>query len=500
MCWLSEGTTAGPRIIAVGRPTGFKDTGRRPPPKRDVSERVQHFDEIYLNWTEQDARDQGGRCMNCSVPFCHQGCPLGNLIPDWNDLVYRGHWKKALAALHATNNFPEFTGRICPAPCEASCVLAINQDPVTIEYIEKAIADRGWQEGWIVPEPPATRTGKTVVVVGSGPAGMAAAQQLNRCGHAVTVFERDSQIGGLLRLGIPDFKLEKHVVQRRVDQMAEEGVAFETGVHVGLDYSASKLVDEFDAVCLSGGCTEARDLPVPGRDLGGVHFAMEYLTQQNNLLAGQAGPSEGRITAEGKRVVILGGGDTGADCLGTAHRQGAEVVYQFELLPEPPLKRRADNPWPEWPLVLRSSAAHEEGGIRDYDILTKSFTGTNGRVEKLNAVRIGWAPSDATGRPAMQEADGSAFEVETELVLLAMGFVHPEHGGMLEQLGVELDPRGNVGTDVNKMTSVPGVFAAGDMSRGQSLVVWALAEGREAARGIDAYLMGSTRLARVLSA
>ena len=350
--------------------------------KRPVALRVQNFREFYNDWSEQEARDQGARCMNCSVPFCHQGCPLGNLIPDWNDLVYRGQWEKALARLHSTNNFPEFTGRICPAPCEASCVLSINEDPVTIEYIEKAIVDRGWDEGWIVPEPPERRTGKTVAVVGSGPAGLAAAQQLNRCGHSVTLFERDEYIGGLLRLGIPDFKLEKHVVQRRVDQMADEGVVFKTGVHVGVEYPAQSLLTDFDAVCLTGGSTHARDLPVSGRELSGVHFAMEYLSQQNRLISGQDVDPDERITAEGKRVIILGGGDTGADCLGTAHRQGAEVVHQFELLPEPPMERPTDNPWPQWPVTLRSSAAHEEGGIRDYNILTKSLTGSNGQVEK----------------------------------------------------------------------------------------------------------------------
>ena len=430
--------------------------------------------------------------MGCSVPFCHHGCPLGNLIPDWNDLVYRGQWKLALASLHSTNNFPEFTGRVCPAPCETSCVLSINQDPVTIEYIEKAISDRGWDEGWIVPEPPKTRTGKSVAIVGSGPAGLAAAQQLNRCGHRVTVFERDDAIGGLLRFGIPDFKLDKRVVQRRVDQMEQEGVVFKTGVHVGRDYPAKNLLDEFDVLLLTGGSTQARDLPVPGRELDGVHQAMDYLPQQNKIVAGeQIDPAE-RITAEGKRVVILGGGDTGADCLGTAHRQGAEAVYQCELLPEPPVDRRPDNPWPQWPMVLRLSPAHEEGGDRDYNILTKSFSGANGRVGKLHAVRIEWGPPDRSGRPAMREVPGSEFEIETELVLLAMGFVQPEREGMLSELGVELDDRGNVKTDENKRTSMASVFAAGDMARGQSLVVWALAEGREAARGIDEKLMGRT--------
>ena len=483
----------------MAKATGFTEFDRVPPPRRPAAERTRDFQEFYLQWDEQQARDQGARCMGCSVPFCHQGCPLGNLIPDWNDLVYRGQWEKALAILHSTNNFPEFTGRICPAPCEASCVLSINQDPVTIEYIEKAIADRGWEEGWIVPEPPERRTGKRVAIVGSGPAGLAAAQQLVRRGHWVTVFERDDHIGGLLRLGIPDFKLEKHVVQRRVDQMTQEGVVFETGVHVGVSYPVEELLDKFDAVCLAGGATKARDLPVPGRELGGVHFAMDYLTQQNKVLLGEQVDPAARIVAEGKRVVILGGGDTGADCLGTAHRQGAELVYQYELLPEPPDVRRPGNPWPQWPLTLRSSAAHEEGGERDYNILTKRFSGSNGRVERLHAVRIEWGPPDSTGRPAMQEVEGSEFEIETELVLLAMGFLHPEHDGLLSDLGVELDDRGNVKTNEDKMTSVPGVFAAGDMARGQSLVVWALAEGREAGRGIDQYLMGVTSLPRVLS-
>ncbi len=483
----------------MGKPTGFKEHGRSPAPKRPVAIRLQDYSELFATWHEGDIRDQGARCMNCAVPFCHQGCPLGNLIPDWNDLVYRGEWKRALDSLHSTNNFPEFTGRICPAPCEASCVLNINQDPVTIEHIEMAVADRGWSEGWITPQPPSHRTGKSIAIVGSGPSGLAAAQQLNRCGHSVTVFERADSIGGLLRLGIPDFKLDKGVVQRRVDQLAEEGVAFRTGVNVGHEFPATRLTQEFDAVLLSGGSTSARDLPVPGRELDGIHMAMEFLPQQNKINAGETVDPATHISAAGKRVVILGGGDTGADCLGTSHRQGAEAVYQYELLPEPPQERRDDNPWPQWPTVLRVSAAHEEGGVRDYNILTKAFTGSNGKVEKLHGVRIEWGAPDASGRPAMIEILGSEFEIETELVLLAMGFVHPEHGGMLDQLGVELDPRGNVKGDEHKMTSVPGVFTAGDMTRGQSLVVWAIAEGREAARGIDEYLMGATALPRVLS-
>ena len=396
--------------------------------------------------------------------------------------------------LLATNNFPEFTGRICPAPCEDACVLAINQDPVTIEYIEKSIAERGFSEGWIQPEPPAHRTGKRAAVIGSGPAGLAAAQQLNRAGHHVTVFERDEYPGGLLTLGIPDFKLDKEVVRRRIRLMEEEGIVFRTEAHVGVNVPTSEL-EKFDAVCLAGGSTKARDLDIPGRNLRGVHLAMEFLPQQNRLNAGQSVPSEERISAEGKRVVILGGGDTGADCLGTSHRQGAEIVHQFELLPEPPPDRSSDNPWPQWGRVLRTSPAHEEGGVRDYSIMTKSFSGSNGHVEKLHGVRLEWAPG-ADGRMAMKEVPGSEFEIETELVLLALGFLHPEHEGMLNELGVEFDARGNVKLDSNRMTSRPGIFAAGDMARGQSLVVWAIAEGRETAHYMDSYLSGATLLPR----
>ena len=483
----------------MGKPTGFMEFGRRPPRRRPVAERKGDYQELYLAWPEPDAREQGSRCMDCAVPFCHMGCPLGNIIPEFNHHVYTGDWQKALEVLLSTNNFPEFTGRICPAPCEASCVLSINTDPVTIEYIEKEISDRGYKEGWIKPQPPDHRTGKKVAVVGSGPAGLAAAQQLNRAGHSVTVLERADYIGGLLMLGIPDFKLDKDVVRRRIQLMADEGVEFRTGVNVGVNYPVDELLEEYDAVCLTGGSTQARDLPVPGRELDGIHLAMDYLPQQNKLLAGEEVDSERHITAEGKRVVILGGGDTGADCLGTAHRQGAEVVYQFELLPEPPEERRADNPWPQWPMILRSSAAHEEGGIRDYNILTKSFSGSNGQVEKLHAVRVDWTTGD-DGRFVMNEIPGSEMEVETDLVLLAMGFLHPEHEGMLTDLGVALDGRGNVQVDENKMTSVPGVFAGGDMARGQSLVVWAIAEGREVARGVDQYLVGASSLPRSMPA
>tara|TARA_Y100000590_G_scaffold108763_1_gene123781 strand:- start:5 stop:1345 length:1341 start_codon:yes stop_codon:yes gene_type:complete len=436
--------------------------------------------------------------MDCAVPFCHTGCPLGNLIPDWNDLVYRGKWEQALSMLLATNNFPEFTGRICPAPCEESCVLNINQDPVTIEYIEKEIAEKGFQEGWIKPMPPQSRTGKSVAIVGSGPAGLAAAQQLNRAGHKVTVYERDEYVGGLLTLGIPDFKLEKEVVQRQVNLMQQEGITFKTSVNVGVDIPAGRLREQFDAVCLTGGSTMARDLQVPGRGLNGVHLAMDYLTQQNRINAGQTIPEGSRINASGKRVVILGGGDTGADCLGTAHRQGAKEIHQYELLPKPPLKRLENEPWPYWPVLLRTSAAHEEGGKREYSLLTKGFLGASGILEKLVAVEVEWVASEDTGSLVMQEKTGSEFEMEVDLVFLALGFVSPEHSGLLDELGVSYDEKGNVSTDNQHMTSITGIFAAGDTRRGQSLVVWAIAEGREAAHHIDAYLMGSTSLHRSL--
>lgn len=483
----------------MGKPTGFQEFIRLTPDRRSVQERKNDYNEFYHRWSDNEAKEQGSRCMDCAVPFCHMGCPLGNVIPEFNHQVYLGDWEQALKVLLSTNNFPEFTGRICPAPCEASCVLSINADPVTIEHIEKEISERGFENGWIKAEPPEIRTGKKIAIVGSGPAGLAAAQQLNRAGHSITVFERDDHVGGLLALGIPDFKLSKDVVRRRVDLMVQEGIVFSTGVHVGVNYSVEDLQSQFDAICLTGGSTEARELPVPGRDLSGIHVAMEYLPQQNKSLSGETIPLEQRISAEGKRVVILGGGDTGADCLGTAHRQGAELVHQFELLPEPPLERVSDNPWPQWPNILRSSGAHEEGGIRDYNILTKAFSGSNGQVEKLHAVRVAWNRAE-DGRYNMEEISGSEFEIEADLVLFAMGFLHPQHEGMLSQMGIELDVRGNVQIDSNRMTNVPGVFAGGDMARGQSLVVWAIAEGRETARCVDEYLMGQTRLPRSLTA
>jgi glutamate synthase (NADPH/NADH) small chain len=431
--------------------------------------------------------------MDCSIPFCHQGCPLGNLIPDWNDLVYRDRWRTAADRLHATNNFPEWTGRLCPAPCEASCVLGINDDPVTIKSIEGAIAEHAFDAGWVVPQPPAVRTGKRVAIVGSGPAGLAAAQQLNRAGHLVTVFERADRIGGLLRYGIPEFKMEKRFLDRRLAVLEAEGIVFRTGVHVGRGVPTRQLQQEFDALLLAGGAAWPRDLQAPGRELSGIHFAMDFLTLQNRRCEGDAIPDEAFITAAGKRVVIIGGGDTGADCLGTVHRQGALSVHQFELLPRPPDARAPDNPWPEWPNVFRVSPANEEGGERLFSVSTERFTGDeSGRVRMLHARRVEMVRDG--GRVELRRVPGGEFTMEVDLVLLAMGFLGPEREGMLTELGVQLTPRGNVWRDARWMTSVPGVFTAGDMQRGQSLIVWAIAEGRSAARGIDTYLMGSSEL------
>jgi glutamate synthase (NADPH/NADH) small chain len=426
--------------------------------------------------------------MDCGIPFCHQGCPLGNIIPDWNDLVYRGQWQEALYRLLATNNFPEFTGRICPAPCEGSCVLGINADPVTIKNVEVSIIDRAFKEGWIRARRPKVRTGKAVAVVGSGPAGLAAAAQLNQAGHWVTVFERADRIGGLLRYGIPEFKMEKNLVDRRLNIMREEGIMFRTNANVGVNVSVEELRREFDSILLAGGSTAPRDLPVPGRELEGILFAMDYLPLQNKRCEGDTIPDSQFITAKDKRVVIIGGGDTGADCLGTAHRQGALSIVQFELLPKPPAERASDNPWPNWPNIFRTSSAHEEGGDREYCVMTKSFTGRDGHVTQLHAVRV-----EFEGRN-LKEVPGSEFTLDVDLVLLAMGFLGPERKGMLDEFGVIINERGNVATNAEKMTSVSGVFAAGDMARGQSLVVWAIREGRQAARFIDKHLMGSTDL------
>jgi glutamate synthase (NADPH/NADH) small chain len=467
----------------MGKPTGFLEFEREVAGRRPVFERVNDFFEIYTDLPPARIERQGARCMDCGVPFCHTGCPLNNAIPDWNDLVYRGRWRDAIRALHATNNFPEFTGRICPAPCETSCVLGINAPPVTIRQIEKSIVERAWAEGWIQPEPPLVRTGKRVAVVGSGPAGLAAAQQLNRAGHSVTVFEKADRIGGLLRYGIPDFKLEKRFIDRRLEQMRAEGVEFVTSAHVGATIPAGDLRRQFDAIVLAGGAEQPRDLRVPGRELSGIHFAMEFLPQQNRRIAGDRIEPREDIRAAGKRVAVIGGGDTGADCLGTCHRQGAQEVFQLEIMPRPPEQRAESTPWPMWPLQLRTESSHEEGGIREWSVSTTRFEGdAQGRVERLHAVRVGPPPT-------FEPIEGTEFSIEVDLVLLAMGFTGPVRGGMIEQLGVELDARGNVKTK-DYQSSVPGVFAAGDMRRGQSLVVWAISEGRAAAAAVDAYLRG----------
>jgi len=477
----------------MGKPTGFLELERDYPDYRPVEERLKDWNEIPTKWPIDKIAGQASRCMDCGVPFCNRGCPLGNLIPDWNDHIYRGRWREALESLLKTNNFPEFTGRICPAPCEGSCVLGINDDPVTIKLSEVSIIDHAFEQGWIKPNPPSERTGKKVAVIGSGPAGLAAAAQLNKAGHLVTVFERAQRAGGLLTFGIPDFKLSKQaVVDRRLRIMEAEGIVFRCGVSVGTDVSMEQIQHEFDAVVLAMGSTQPRDLPVPGRDLDGVHFAMDYLTAQNERNYGD--PKLGRrvINAKDMVVVILGGGDTGADCLGTAHRQGAKAIYQFELMPKPPDARAKNNPWPQWPLVLRTSSAHEEGGIRDWSISTKSFSGSNGKLTKLHAIRLDWRSEN--GRQTPHEIPGSEFDVEVDLVFLALGFLHPEKAGPIQQLGLDLDPRGNIKADGKYATSVKGVFAAGDCRRGQSLVVWAITEGRKAARAVDAYLMGSSDL------
>ncbi len=471
---------------------------RRTPSRRDKTERIGDWQEVYLKWDESDARRQASRCMDCGVPFCNSGCPLGNLIPEFNDFLYHGNWEEAIERLHATNNFPEFTGRICPAPCESSCTLSVNSDPVTIEMIEKQIVDHAWEKGWIKPEPAKNKTEKKVAVIGSGPAGLAAAQQLARAGHTVTVYERNEQIGGLLTLGIPEFKLEKSVVERRVNQLRGEGVRFRVSTDVGVDVTHEQLLERYDAICLSGGSTVPRDLPVEGRDLKGVHFAMEFLTQQNRKLKGQEFPPEENIDVVNKRVVIIGGGDTGADCLGTSHRQGAANIIQMEILPRPSETRIDANPWPQWPTIFRTSLAHEEGGDRDFNVLTKRFVGDDeGNLTHLECARVEWVKDEDTDQFSMNEVAGSEFIIEAEAVFLAMGFLHPQHDGLLDALGVEYDPRGNVAADGSMRTNLDKVFACGDMQRGQSLVVHAIASGRRAARQIDIFLTGDSRLPTV---
>jgi len=469
----------------MGKATGFKEWGRNGAARRPARVRVLDWKEIYLERTDEQSRAQGGRCMDCGVPFCQQGCPLGNRIPDWNDLVYHGRWDQALAALESTNNFPEFTGRLCPAPCEGACVLAINDDAVTIEQIEKEIVERGFKEGWIKPQPIQSNTGKHIAVVGSGPAGLAAAAQLRRAGHQVTVYEKDDAIGGLLRYGIPDFKLEKWVIDRRIELMRAEGIKFEVGVDVGRSVSWTELRDKHDAIVIAIGAQRPRDLKIPGRDLEGVYIAMDFLTAQNRKVAGRS--TSNPLDVRGKRVVILGGGDTGSDCLGTAHRQNATEVTQIELLPAPPDHRANDNPWPQWPMTMRTSSSQEEGGQREYAITTKRFAGVDGQMKKLHAVRIDVEHRD--GRMRIIEHPHDEVELDVDVVVLALGFVSPIAESLSEQLGIELDGRGNIKVDGAFRTSVPGVYAAGDASRGASLIVWAISDGREAARTADADLM-----------
>ena len=482
----------------MGKPTGFLEYQRLSEASIAPAERVKNYREFVLHLSDAEAKQQGARCMDCGIPFCQTGCPVNNIIPDFNDLVFRQNWREALDTLHSTNNFPEFTGRVCPAPCEAACTLTINNDAVGIKSIEHAIIDKGWEMGWVTPQPPKRRTGKRVAVVGSGPAGMAAAQQLARVGHDVILFEKSDRIGGLLRYGIPDFKMEKSHIDRRVAQMEAEGVKFRVSQNIGVDTPASVLLQDFDAVVLSGGAEWPRDLPVPGRELWGIHFAMDFLPQQNKVVAGDKVVDQ--LTATGKHVVVIGGGDTGSDCVGTSNRHGAKSIAQFELMPQPPEHENKPMVWPNWPIKLRTSSSHEEGCDRDWAVATKEFIGNNGKVEKLKAVRVEWKDGK------MQEVADSEFEMKADLVLLAMGFMGPEQKGLLEQfgaLGVTKDSRSNVKAGVDDadgvlayQTANPKVFAAGDMRRGQSLIVWAIREGRQCARSVDAYLMGSSDLPR----
>ena len=487
----------------MGKPTGFMEFGRELPGKRDPKTRIKDYRELYLDFSATQIKNQAARCMNCGVPFCHSGCPLGNIIPEFNDAVYRNDWEEAAEILFSTNNFPEFTGRICPAPCEASCVLGINKPPVTIENIEKTIAETAFEKGYVKAKIPKKRTGKTVAVVGSGPAGLAAAAQLNSAGHLVTVFERADQIGGLVRYGIPDFKLEKWVIDRRTKVMEEEGVIFKTNVNVGVTIKAKEIVKQFDAVVLTGGSTVGRDLPIPGRQFKGVHFAMEFLSQQNkrnaniNVEIDHTGEpyKNGDLLATGKNVIVIGGGDTGSDCVGTSNRQGAKSILQFELMPQPPVDNNPQTPWPNWPMILRTSTSHEEGCDRQWSIVTKEFIGdADGNLTGLKIAEMGWVTPADSKLPKYQEMPGTERILPCELTLFAMGFLHPQHGGMLNELGVEYDARGNVKASATYQTSVDKVFVAGDMRRGQSLVVWAISEGREAARSVDLFLMGTTSL------
>ncbi len=478
----------------MGKPTGFLEITRHDHGYAPVEERVKHFRDFVVSLPEPGVREQAARCMDCGIPYCHRGCPVHNIIPDWNDLVYRGHWQEALEVLHSTNNFPEFTGRICPAPCEAACTLNFNDQPVSIKDIECAIIDKGWAEGWVLPQIAARRTGKRVAVVGSGPAGLACAQQLARAGHRVVVFEKNDRIGGLLRYGIPDFKLETVLIDRRLGQMQAEGVEFRPNSHVGKgDLPARRLLAEFDAVVLAGGSEQPRDLPAPGRELKGIHYAMDFLTQQNRRVAGQKLPSDREILATDRHVIVIGGGDTGSDCVGTSIRQGARSVTQLEIMPKPPEQENKLLTWPNWPLKLRTSTSHDEGCERDWAVTTKAFIGTGGQLTALRLARLEWRT--VNGRQTMVEVADSEFELPAELALLAMGFVHPVHEGLVQELGVALDERGNVrATTHDYQTSLNKIFSAGDMRRGQSLVVWAIREGRQCARAVDEFLMGSSEL------
>lgn len=479
----------------MGKPTGFMEIARQDRRYTLVADRVHHYREFTVALTDDEISRQGARCMDCGIPYCHQGCPINNIIPDWNDLVYQGNWPEALDVLHSTNNFPEFTGRICPAPCEASCTLNLTDEPVTIKTIECAIIDRAWEKGWVRPQIPQRRTGKRVAVIGSGPAGMACAQQLARAGHTVVVFEKSDRIGGLLRYGIPDFKMEKHLIDRRIAQMQAEGVVFRPNWHIGKDIPAQRLADDFDALVLACGSEHPRDLPVPGRELSGVLFAMQFLSQQNRRVAGDAISDDIGILATGKNVIVIGGGDTGSDCIGTSVRHGAASVTQLEILPKPPEKENKELTWPNWPNKLRTSSSHEEGCERMWSVLTKGFEGRDGCVTRIHCAKVEWVQDGA--RWVMSEIPGSEFTLNADLVLLAMGFVHPVHEGLIRELNVDLDERGNVKADTGRYsTSVPKVFAAGDMRRGQSLVVWAIREGRQAARAVDEFLMGQTDLPR----
>ncbi|MDD5692131.1 MAG: glutamate synthase subunit beta [Candidatus Omnitrophica bacterium] len=477
----------------MGDIKGFLKVKRKISEYRPVCERVKDYSEVLVVPKPQHSKEQASRCMDCGIPFCHWGCPVGNYIPDWNDAVFRGQWEKAFQLLDATNNLPEITGRICPAPCEYACVLGINDDPVTIREDEEVVIEYAFKHNLIKPRPPKKRTGKKIAVIGSGPAGLSCAHQLNKAGHSVTVFERDDKIGGILRYGIPDFKLEKWILDRRINLLGKEGVIFKTSAAVGTDYPASKIKKEFDAICLACGSREPRDLAIEGRDLSGIYFAMDYLIQSNKRINGEKFSREELIDAKGKKVVVIGGGDTGADCVGTSHRQGASCVTQIEIMPMPAACRTEDFPWPKYPLLLKSSTSHEEGGKRDWSVLTRKFIGEKGKLKKLSCVKVEFA-KDSEGCPVMKEVAGSGFEIEADLVILALGFLHPQKEGPIKELKLGLDARGNVKTDENFMTSAKGVFSAGDMRRGQSLIVWAISEGRRAAYHIDKYLMSNSTL------